>query len=445
MMAPVEPPAAVVKLAGGRRGAAAAQVRDVEITSRIDDVPASDEQGRRTPRAWLLVRLCTEPVGFVKVDVPDSGLPAADVVSAITAGCGEVLRGRLGSVELTVDGLPAGGGTDFVTRRGTILADAPHITVVICTRERPDGLRRTIRSLELQEYPSFDVVVVDNAPTTAETRCLVEGLPYAVSVRYLLEPRPGLSRARNRALRELTSGIVAWLDDDEEADSHWLAEIARGFADNPEACAVSGVVVPARLDTAAQVWFEQFGGHSKGRGFDSVTFSPRTAKQQSPLYPLPPFGVGANMAFRVEALQEIGGFDEALGAGTLTRAGEDTLVFTQLLVAGATTVYQHSAVTRHHHRSDLVGLNEQLAGYGTGLTAFYTALLLWRPALVWRLIALAPRARRDMAGGRLDLGDLGEDFPSGLLDRNRRGMLAGPLLYLRARFSSRNSRRRKSR
>src|SRR5205807_167629 len=79
---------------------------------------------------------------------------------------------------------------------------------------------------------------------------------------------------------------------------HWLAEIARALADHPAADVVSGVIVPAELETAAQVWFEQFGGHSKGRGFRPAAFSPATAKTQSPLYPLPPFGTGANMAFR---------------------------------------------------------------------------------------------------------------------------------------------------
>ncbi len=135
-------------------------------------------------------------------------------------------------------------------------------------------------------------------------------------VDYVVEPAPGLSRARNRAVATAPGEILAWIDDDDEADPHWLSEIARALADHPEASVVSGVIVPAELRTPAQLLFEQFGGHSKGRGFTPDKFSPATARRQSPLYPLPPFGTGANMTFRPGVIESIGGFDEALGAGT---------------------------------------------------------------------------------------------------------------------------------
>src|SRR5204863_8047673 len=177
-----------------------------------------------------------------------------------------------------------------------------------------------------------------------------------------------------------------------------LAEIARALAEHPEADAVSGVIVPAELETLPQVWFEQFGGHSKGRGFTPAVFSPATAKIQSPLYPLPPFGTGANMAFRPGVLERIGGFDPALGAGTPAMGSEDTLAFTQVLRAGGTVVYQPTAVTRHVHRRDLEGLRKQLVGYGVGLAAAYTALVLRQPSVVFGLLRLVPTAVRDLFG-----------------------------------------------
>jgi hypothetical protein len=193
-------------------------------------------------------------------------------------------------------------------------------------------------------------------------------------------------------------------------------------------------VVPAELETDAQVWFEQFGGHSKGRGFTPDVFSPATARRQSPLYPLPPFGAGANMTFRPGVLERIGGFDPALGAGTPAMGSEDTLAFTQVLLAGGTIAYQPSALVRHYHRRDLAGLRRQLAGYGCGLTAAYTSLILSRPGLIWPLLRLVPRALRDLRGaGAPRLAGLGADFPREVLRANRRGMLAGPAAYLRGR------------
>jgi hypothetical protein len=198
-------------------------------------------------------------------------------------------------------------------------------------------------------------------------------------------------------------------------------------------------VVPAELKTQAQIWFEQFGGHSKGRGFCPDTFGP--GSKQSPLYPLPAFGVGANMAFRLPALRALGGFDEALGAGTPAQGGEDTLAFTRLLARGATTVYRPSMLVRHVHRVDLAGLRAQMSGYGTGLTAFYTSLLWANPAVVFSLIGLLPRAIRDLTSkDSVRVSTVQEDFPSELFAANRRGMVVGPWRYLRGRRAARKSR-----
>ncbi|MCA2219226.1 glycosyltransferase family 2 protein, partial [Wangella sp. NEAU-J3] len=73
-------------------------------------------------------------------------------------------------------------------------------------------------------------------------------------------------------------------------------------------------------------------------------------------------------------------------------------------------------------------------GYGTGLTAAYTSLLLHRPTLLWPLLKLAPGALRDLTSPDSPrVSTLQHDFPRDLLKANRRGMLAGPGAYLRGR------------
>jgi GT2 family glycosyltransferase len=414
-------------------------VVDVELSRPARAIEARDAAGRRRERVWAVVRLFTEPLGLVVVDVPDEGLSAAALVRHAVEYCRAELAPRLAAVGLSLEALGPDGVAlstipPFLEVRTEVLAAAPACTVVVCTRERPDDLRRCLESVAAQRYPAFDVLVVDNAPVDDGSRRVVEGFASRLNVRYAVEPRPGLSRARNHALAQIADGIVAWLDDDEMADPHWLAELARGFHLHPEAAAVSGAVVPAEMETVAQVWFEQFGGHSKGRGFTPALFSPATARQQSPLYPLPPFGVGANMAFRAEALRGIGGFDEALGAGTPAKGAEDTAVFTRLLRSGATTVYQPSALTRHVHRRDLAGLRAQMHGYGAGLTAFYTSLLVQEPGVVWPLLRLLPTALRDLtSAGSPRVAAIDDDFPRELLRVNVRGMLVGPWRYLLGR------------
>ncbi|MEU7870746.1 glycosyltransferase family 2 protein [Dactylosporangium sp. NPDC049140] len=375
------------------------------------DMSGKSEKSQQT---WLLVRVHTEPIGALVVAAGE------DPHAAVDRKFGPAVAERR-------DG-------DFLARRAAVLRDAPPITVVVCTRDQPEALATCLDSVARQRYPDFQVLVVDNAPTSDVT----EQVARARGVRYVREPRPGLSNARNRALAETGDEILAWLDDDEVADEHWLAELARGFAEHPEAGVVTGAVVPAELATAAQVWFEEFGGHSKGRGFTAAVFSPATAKVQSPLYPLPPFGAGANMAWRAAAARAIGGFDPALGAGTPAMGGEDTVAFAKVLLAGGTIAYRPAALTRHTHRRDLAGLERQLFGYGVGLTAGYTSLVLGRPALVPRLLRLAPTALRDLRnpdGARL--ATVGPDFPAHILANNRRGMLQGPAAYLRGRREQR--------
>ncbi|GAA0530098.1 hypothetical protein GCM10010172_08520 [Paractinoplanes ferrugineus] len=411
-----------------------AVVLDVDVADPLPAVPAVHHDGRRVRQAWVLVRLFTEPLGTVLIDVPVDGLRPADLGAAVERGLADMLRPRLGGRALPIDGLNRSTEPAFLARRRQILARAPHITVVVCTRERPGALARCLDSLLVQDYPAFRVLVVDNAPDSSATAEVVRSAARRGSVDYLLEPVQGLSFARNAAVRAAPGEILAWIDDDEVADRHWLAEIARALDDHPAADVVSGVALPAELETRAQLWFEQIGGHVKNRGFTPAVFGPQSVHEQSPLYPVPPFAVGANMAFRPGVIERIGMFDTALGAGTPAQGCEDTLAFTQVLIGGGTIVYQPTALTQHFHRRDLPGLKQQIVGHGIGLAAAYTGLVVSHPALIWPLLRLAPTAWRELKTVYTPQSqDPRDDFPGHLRRANHRGMLAGPRAYLAGR------------
>ena len=144
------------------------------------------------------------------------------------------------------------------------------------------------------------------------------------------------------------------------------------------------------------------------------------------------------MAVDSKALGAVGGFDTALGAGTMSLASEDTRALTDLLLAGGTVVYQPSAITYHFHRGGHRALRRQMHGYGAGLTAFYTSILLSRPGCAVDLLRLGPNfARAAFGPDSLRGGDLPSDFPTDLRWANRRGLLEGPIRYLTARALSR--------
>lgn len=364
-----------------------------------------------------------------------TALQLADVVLDRFA---EAIGSRLASrplptaAELAASGVGIDpGDTDWIRSREELLADPPPVSVVLCTRNRAQRIPAVLEHLARQEYPSFEVVLVDNAPSDDAVRRVVP--PEGLSYRYVLEPRPGLSWARNAGTAAAEGRLLAFLDDDEVPDPWWLAEMVRGFRATADVGCVGGMILPAAVATQAQDWFEQKGGHSKGRGFDPAVF--RRGGPQSPLYPLPAFGAGGNMAFRAEVLADIGGFDVALGSGTPARAGEDTYAFTRVLLAGHAMVYQPSALVRHEHYADLAGLHQQLYGYGVGLTAYYAALLRRDPQVLPQLLRLLPAAVRELrgAGSVTDAPTRPMTAVPGELRRARlEGMARGPFAYVRS-------------
>ncbi len=422
------------------RACTRARVSDLELTDPMPDVPALDGQGRTAESLWLLVRLDRTPIGVVTLPMGGTGVSRARLAAAVTETLGDTIADRLGvpadRLQVPLNGITVPDADARRTRRNDVASTGPEITVVVCTRDRPEALARCVGSLLDQEYRRFRILISDNSSEGATAPAVLrryagDSRMEPVDVETLRVRRPGLSRARNAALAAAPGQIIAWIDDDEVADVYWLSEVATALLNHPAADVVSGAVVPAVLDTAAQVWFEEFGGHSKGRGFTPAVFSPRTWRQQSPLYPLPPFGAGANLVTRPGVIEPVGGFDTALGAGTRARGGEDTLALMKVMLAGGTVAYHPAALTRHFHRPDRAGLRAQLAGYGTGLTAAYTSLVLHEPRRLLQLLALAPRAARDVLGGAGPrVATLGDDFPRELLRANLRGMLAGPFAYL---------------
>lgn len=241
---------------------------------------------------YTLVRLRGRPVATVVCRIPPGKDPADSV--AATA------RAKLAGREPPAPPPPG---------------DLPRTSVVVATRERADQLARALDSLLVQDHPDFEVVVVDNAPATSATQDLVER-KYGECVRYVRESVPGLAIAHNRGIAVADGSVIAFTDDDVIADPHWLTALSAPFAADPGLGCATGLILPARLRTPAQILLESHGGFAKG--FEPREYDPARPPADQPLFPFTAgsFGSGANMAFRADALRALGGFDPATGTGT---------------------------------------------------------------------------------------------------------------------------------
>ena len=314
---------------------------------------------------------------------------------------------------------------------GAPVAPAPSITVAICSKDRWDWVERLLDSLApLRVQGAFEVVVIDNASTDPRMREVCAARDW---VRYVHEPLVGLDFARNRAIREASGEVVAFLDDDVVVDRDWLRGLRRVWAENPDAGCVTGLVLPMVLKTEAQILFEEGGGFR--RGFRPIRYGPE--RFGDPLFPCGAgrFGAGANMSLRRALVLRLGGFDEALDTGRPLPGGGDLDIFYRVLRAGAPLVYEPQVAVYHEHRRDMAVLRRQYYTWGVGFMAFVRKSMDADPAMkgqfrsmiLWWLRYQAGRlARRLLRRGpipaRMILGEIwgGVIGFFGEYDRSRR-------------------------
>ena len=423
-------------------------IRTVDIELSLE-LPSLSQNMSGLERTRVLVRLHDQAVGLVDLP-PLDGVGEPRVYAPVIWAA---LRERIGN-HFSGDDMPAptylgaGGFPVSVQPRCRAETDlfrreAPFASVIIATRDRPAKLRTTLQCLRRLRYGAFEVVVVDNAPTSSATRELVATLQSVDDrFRYVREDRPGTAWARNRGAEVARSDYLAFTDDDVLIDQDWLTRMIQAFAVREDVACVTGLILAAELETQPQLWIEQFGGYSKG--FDRRVFNLRSEPSPDPFFPYAAgkFGSGASMAFRRAALSEFGGFDPALGGGTPALGGEDIAAFLAILLRGHDLVYEPAAIVWHFHHRRYGDLRRQIYAYGVGLSAHIAKVVVEDPRRLVELASLArsgigyllkpasPKNRRKAA-----------NYPDELSRLELAGILYGPVAYLRGRLLARRMRR----
>ncbi len=332
---------------------------DVEVGRPLADIEGLSGYGS----LHGLVRLHGAPLGYVVLPVVD-GCCRKETVQEAVAELGPIAR-----QEFEGRSSPRDMNEPELLPQSVRPRRPPTVTVAVCTRDRPQDLERCLNALCRLEYPSLDLLVVDNAPQGDATERLLNG--YAPRVRYVREPRPGLDWARNRAIAETRAEILAFTDDDVIVDPEWVEALASVFVEDPQAMVVTGLVAPDSFETPAQLMFEAYGGFWGGFERRRYQINPAAGESVADRFGWSGFsGTGANMAFRRCIFDKLGGFDPALGPGTVTRGGDDLEMFFRIVKAGHVLIYEPRAVVRHRHRRTYSELRSQLTDWGIATCSF---------------------------------------------------------------------------
>ena len=215
-------------------------------------------------------------------------------------------------------------------------------SIVVCTYNRAESLRDTLRALQaLQAAPgrSWEVIVVDNN-SKDQTKAVVEDVQRGWPLlRYEFEGAQGLSHARNHGIGRARGEVILFTDDDVLPEPDWLETTLAGLRSHgADAC--GGWIGPI-WETPPPPWLtERFYGFLAVRTERSDDFT-MTADTQTPF--------GANMAFRRQVFERVGPFDTSRGRkGAVLASGEDGEMFERILAAGMKVVFLGGS--RVHHK-----------------------------------------------------------------------------------------------
>lgn len=409
-------------------------IAEIELSQPLPELVARRQRDSQVfGSAKLTIRLHDDVLGQVDVPLVQPKIAPADYIPAIWDSLKSSINAHLKS-----DGLPEvnqliSQGIDGRTtprckqERQAFLNDAPFASVVICSHDRTEFLRDCLPPLINLSYPNYEIVVVDNAPSSSETYDFIHN-EYGDNpiVRYVREDQAGLSWARNCGIRHARGEFVAFTDDDAIVDEHWLTRLMMAFNTLDSVMCVTGLAIPYELETQSQVWFEQFGG--LGNGFERQIFDMGEHRRDNLLYPytVGQYGAGVNMAFRTAWLRNVGGFEISISQA------DDISMFVKVITNGYRIIYEPNALVHHKHRRDYEGLKRQIFNYGIGLSIFIIHLVisdwLWLikispriPAGIWHM--LNPRSYKNKNKQR--------GYPAELTWLERKGLIKGPFQYFK--------------
>jgi glucosyl-dolichyl phosphate glucuronosyltransferase len=216
---------------------------------------------------------------------------------------------------------------------------SPRLSIVVATHRRPDHLKNLLNALREQSASpaDFEVVIVDNdsQPNPRVKELCSASQYHAMLIRYIHHAQLGLSSARNRGVKEASTPLVAFLDDDVIPPPGWIMEVFR-VRENIHADVFGGPYTPVYSCTPPRWFKEKYASLNYG---DKPFWLPRNK-----------YLAGANMLWDKALIIRLGGFSDRFGyVGEKKKYGDDSELCQRAAETGV-GIWYDPALTLQHHR-----------------------------------------------------------------------------------------------
>ncbi|MDY6853884.1 MAG: glycosyltransferase family A protein [Thermodesulfobacteriota bacterium] len=206
------------------------------------------------------------------------------------------------------------------------------VSIIVCTYNAKGDLKECLDSLEKQDYPKKEIVVVNDASTDDTLQFLLQ-YQQETTVDIVIvtnETNYGVAGSRNVGISQARGEIIAFTDADCVADPSWISQLVKGYDFN-EVAAVGGSILSKRI---TNIWELSDKGHdfvASEEGYVSYI-------------------QGCNMSFDNNLLKQYM-FNDDLKYGY-----EETLLCAYLLRDGHKIYYRPQALVFHKHRTSLAAI-----------------------------------------------------------------------------------------
>lgn len=221
------------------------------------------------------------------------------------------------------------------------------ISVIICTYKRKDLLIKTIDSVIDQSLNStkYEIIVVDNNSADGTAEFITERYNHLPNFRYINEFEQGISFTRNCGWQNSDSIYIAYIDDDEIADHHWLESLLQTVQNKDNSVGAVGGRVDPIWETEPPGWLND----ELSVYYSIFNLSENTIKIKKNQ------GIGSgNAIYPREVLKQMSGFDTQLKSrvGNSLVSSEDTMLHKKIMLSDYDIYFEPGAIVKHLVHSD---------------------------------------------------------------------------------------------